>query len=45
MSMALVQDNSFELPGRPQPVKADFGRYALLGYISIALVFGGFGVW
>jgi len=27
------------------PVKGDFRRYALLGYLSIALVFGGFGVW
>jgi HlyD family secretion protein len=27
------------------PVKGDFRRYALLGYVSIALVFGGFGVW
>jgi HlyD family secretion protein len=25
--------------------KADFRRYAMLGYVSIALVFGGFGVW
>jgi len=27
------------------PVKSDFRRYALLGYVSIALVFGGFGLW
>jgi len=27
------------------PAKGDFRRYALLGYLSIALVFGGFGVW
>ena len=27
------------------PVKADFRRYAMLGYVSIALVFGGFGLW
>jgi HlyD family secretion protein len=27
------------------PVKGDFRRYAMLGYVSIALVFGGFGVW
>lgn len=27
------------------PMKGDFRRYALLGYVSIALVFGGFGVW
>jgi HlyD family secretion protein len=27
------------------PAKGDFRRYALLGYVSIALVFGGFGVW
>ena len=29
----------------PLPAKGDFRRYALLGYLSIALVFGGFGVW
>ncbi|WP_456715486.1 HlyD family type I secretion periplasmic adaptor subunit [Bradyrhizobium sp. USDA 4353] len=46
MAMSLAQDQSFFEPAdRPQPVKADFGRYALLGYVSIALVFGGFGVW
>jgi HlyD family type I secretion membrane fusion protein len=27
------------------PAKGDFRRYAMLGYLSIALVFGGFGVW
>jgi HlyD family secretion protein len=27
------------------PVQGDFRRYALLGYISIALVFGAFGIW
>lgn len=25
--------------------KGDFRRYAMLGYVSIALVFGGFGIW
>src|SRR5947207_1792814 len=25
--------------------KGDFRRYAMLGYASIALVFGGFGIW
>ncbi|MGJ5008748.1 HlyD family type I secretion periplasmic adaptor subunit [Bradyrhizobium oligotrophicum] len=46
MSMSAVQDHGFfEAADRPQPVKADFSRYALLGYLSIALVFGGFGVW
>jgi HlyD family secretion protein len=27
------------------PAKGDFHRYAMLGYVSIALVFGGFGIW
>jgi HlyD family type I secretion membrane fusion protein len=27
------------------PAKADYRRYAMLGYVSIALVFGGFGIW
>jgi HlyD family secretion protein len=27
------------------PAKGDFHRYAMLGYASIALVFGGFGIW
>lgn len=46
MSMSLVQENDFIEPAaRPEPNKADFRRYALLGYASIALVFGGFGVW
>ena len=27
------------------PAKADYRRYAMLGYSSIALVFGGFGIW
>jgi HlyD family type I secretion membrane fusion protein len=27
------------------PAKADFRRFAMLGYISIAVVFGGFGTW
>jgi HlyD family type I secretion membrane fusion protein len=30
---------------RVAPAKADYRRYAMLGYVSIALVFGGFGVW
>ena len=29
----------------PVQVKGDFRRYAMLGYVSIALVFGAFGVW
>src|SRR6478735_6555785 len=31
--------------GRVLPTKVDFRRYAMLGYVSIALVFGGFGLW
>lgn len=27
------------------PAKVDFSRFAMLGYISIAVVFGGFGIW
>lgn len=30
--------------GSVLPTKVDFRRYAMLGYISIALVFGGFGI-
>jgi HlyD family secretion protein len=29
----------------PVQVKGDFRRYAMLGYVSIALVFGAFGIW
>ena len=29
----------------PVQVKSDFHRYAMLGYVSIALVFGAFGIW
>ena len=31
--------------GRVLPTKVDFRRYAMLGYVSIVLVFGGFGLW
>ena len=31
--------------GSVVPAKADFRRFAMLGYISIAVVFGGFGIW
>lgn len=30
---------------RVVPAKADYRRFAMLGYVSIALVFGGFGIW
>ncbi|MGY4427940.1 HlyD family type I secretion membrane fusion protein [Bradyrhizobium sp. F1.13.1] len=30
---------------QPVQAKGDFRRYAMLGYVSIALVFGAFGIW
>jgi len=41
----MLQSQALPFPGNVALPNGDFRRYALLGYASIALTFGGFGVW